>query len=202
MFFIYLFVWPMIFLMMKSCKFKSKRLKYSTASGPASFRTAQPPGNDLNGHSFTMCCIVCCSAPQSQSGMSVKPHLYTSEPHRPVRKRFKRTHQVSDIGKSDSDGNESTLQTGLRETNLSGGMSNIDSYRRDLVFFRQLTNSRTAAASRLSVAGAMFARTGSHCDCRFHSASYHTKSVVQLHIDFAGMYTIQPYWSAVFCISY
>jgi hypothetical protein len=72
--------------------------------------------------------------------------------------------QVSDIG--NSDGNGSTLQIGLRETYLSGEMSNIDSYRRDLAFFRQLTNSRTAAAaSRLSFAGAMFARTGSHCNC-------------------------------------
>jgi hypothetical protein len=44
-------------------------------------------------------------------------------------------------------------------------MSNIDSYRRDLAFFRNLTNSRTAAASRLSFAGAMFVRTGSHCNC-------------------------------------
>jgi hypothetical protein len=84
----------MIFLMMKSYKFKSKRLKYSTASGPASFKTAKPPGNDVNRHSFTMCCIVCCSAPQSQSGMSVKPHLCIMEPHQSwlLWKRFRRTH--------------------------------------------------------------------------------------------------------------
>ena len=141
--------------MMKSYKFKSNRLKYSTASGPASFKTAKPPGNDLNGHSFTMCCIVCCKA------LSAKPHLYIREPHRPwlVRKRFNNTHscrrsskpgglefgsrmrspligndvdqcdnQVSAIGNSESDENGSKLQTGLRETNLSGGMSNIDLY--------------------------------------------------------------------------
>jgi hypothetical protein len=84
----------MIFPMMKSYKFKFKHLKYSTASGPASFKTAKPPINDLNGHLFTMCCIVCYSAPQSQSEMSVKPHLCIKEPHRPwlVWKRFKRTH--------------------------------------------------------------------------------------------------------------
>jgi hypothetical protein len=107
--------------------------------------------------------------------------------------------QVPDIG--NSDGNGSKLQTGLRETNPSGGMSNIDSYRRDLAFFRQLTNSRTMAASRLNFAGAMLARTGSHCNCVDFTVPLITKSVVQLHIDFAGMHSIQPYWSAVFCIS-
>jgi hypothetical protein len=88
---------------MKSYKFKSKRLKSSTASGPASFKTAKPPGNDLNGHSFTMCCIVCCSASHSQSGMSVKPHLCIREPHRPwlVRKRFKRTNSCQRSSKQE-----------------------------------------------------------------------------------------------------
>src|SRR5436190_10677743 len=54
-----------------------------------------PPSKDRKGHSLTMCCMFC-SAPQSQSGSSVCPHLNFQSLHlpTPVRKRFRRTHSL------------------------------------------------------------------------------------------------------------